>query len=472
MEQRSNPDRIEHLSQQLKKKRNALEDAVFSEVNKASRLVERAYSAYPEWVVRSAAQKVDGRIGEIRKQMNDILKLTDTQSRELLEVSGEYRRVEREMAKKAKLAMQPLRFLPAVVKRDLPSLLLSAVGAWKAAEPEGIAGFRERIQYRVKNAGEFLNHVFDRLLTAKVSYVKEDPIIAELLGRLKNGSAEEQTEARKLLMEAAKALQDIAESQQAYDVYAVYGNTAYMEEEQQRAEEAREKLRQLGISESYYGADTDLTVLLGDKDPLKSVQYNPFMNDHSPMPEDEELLALIRNGFEGIIPNMTLEGMQASYAVLEEQIKERERQAIIDAYIKSMLPPTHLPDGTPITADNKVNETTYAYFEEHVLYKHEDYMYVNVPYTAYDAWVKDTYGRTGWEEAVHLSDIFIRSLGEELITGVIDLGSTVVEFVIDPVKVTKEAMESAKQTASKWSHDYRLRVTGISMLFRLLILAN
>ncbi|WP_162848531.1 pre-toxin TG domain-containing protein [Paenibacillus nanensis] len=225
--------------------------------------------------------------------MNDILKLTDTQSRELLEVSGEYRRVEREMAKKAKLAMQPLRFLPAVVKRDLPSLLLSAVGAWKAAEPEGIAGFRERIQYRVKNAGEFLGSVFDRLLTAKVSFVKEDPVIAELLGKLKNGSAEERTEARRLLMEAAKALQDIAKSQQAYDVYAVYGNTAYMEEEQKRAEEARGKLRQLGITESYYGADADLTVWLGDRDPLKSVQYNPLMNDHSPMPENGELRALL-----------------------------------------------------------------------------------------------------------------------------------------------------------------------------------
>ncbi|MCR2803396.1 zincin-like metallopeptidase toxin domain-containing protein [Paenibacillus soyae] len=446
MAERSDPNRIEHLSEQLRRKRNRLESAAYTPLTQAERLVERVYSAYPE--VRSRAGRVEERITDIEKRIMDILGQLDQQSKALLEVSRDYRRMDEEMANKAKLSMQLLRFLPSVIKRGLfPTLALAAVGAWQARKPNE-AGETPRDKWRILDTVEFLRQAADKLLASRVSFVQDDPRAAELLGKLENGTSDEKAEARQLLAETADALQVIAKSQHAYDVYTKFGNVTYAEEQLHAAAEAREKLRQIGISSSYYDRNADLRKLFG-QDPLAACDYNPLMNDRSSMPEHEELLGLLRGGLEnGLSGPAEIDSLRVSYDRAAQQIELERQQTIIDEYLKTKLPPTHLPDGTPITEDNKVNETTYAYFEEHVLNKHEDYMHVNVPYTAYDAWVKETYGRTGWEQAVHVSDVFIRSLGEEIITGVIDLGGMVVELVIDPVQALKDTGESLQQTAA------------------------
>ncbi|MCR2803387.1 pre-toxin TG domain-containing protein [Paenibacillus soyae] len=316
MAERSDPDRIEYLSGQLRRVRNRLESVTYTPLSQAERLVERVYSAYPE--VRSRAGWVEGRIKDIEKRMKDLIGQLDDQSMAVLEVSGDYRRMDQEMAEKAKLALKPLRFLPSVIKRGLiPTLALAATGAWKTAKPSEAAAEASRSKWRISDAVTFLGQAADMLLAARVSFVQDDPRAAELLDKLKSGAPEEKAEARQLLMETAAALQSLVKSEQAYDVYAKLGNVTYAEEQLQAAEGAREKLRELGISPSYYDEHADLRKLF-DSDPLAACEYNPLMSDRSPMPENGELRELLsRSMMTGAVGDQARARMQEIKALQE-----------------------------------------------------------------------------------------------------------------------------------------------------------
>jgi hypothetical protein len=142
------------------------------------------------------------------------------------------------------------------------------------------------------------------------------------------------------------------------------------------------------------------------------------------------------------------EAASKTRALLEQEskrdIEERVRQAV-----HLQMPPMQLPDGTPITVRNKENEVTFTYFQERVLNQQEGYMNVEVPYTAYMAWLIETYGRNNREQSVNLSEKFFEGVVNELVSGVIDLGEIAIQFVINRDEMTKEAIEAIQKAASK-----------------------
>lgn len=246
---------------------------------------------------------------------------------------------------------------------------------------------------------------------------------------------------------------DIAKAQTAYQVYKAYGNQGLMDAMHEMAEAARKELKVQGVREAAYGDNVDLTPYFR-RAAIEACDFDPLcMAQPMPLPLNPKYRLLLSLGVqEGIMRDWArteLTRLSAIEPSLQsaEDMQQKELQEKVEAYAKSMLPPTHLSDGTLITAANKENELTFAYFNEHVLEKDKEYMNVQVPYTAYVAWIRTIYGRNGWEQAMHLSEEFVLGLGTEVITSVIDMGELVVEFVIDPAQTTREAIEAVKQTA-------------------------
>lgn len=71
----------------------------------------------------------------------------------------------------------------------------------------------------------------------------------------------------------------------------------------------------------------------------------------------------------------------------------RQVQEQIEAARRLNGPPLELPDGTPITASNKRNETTLNYYMERI----SDPKVTN-QVLAYEMWLEDTYGMTEWRK--------------------------------------------------------------------------
>lgn len=75
----------------------------------------------------------------------------------------------------------------------------------------------------------------------------------------------------------------------------------------------------------------------------------------------------------------------------EIQLAAAARQALeqIEAQRRLNGPPLTLPDGTPITAYNKENETTWDFYQAKVYVPNE---YLTPMYTSYLGWLEETYG--------------------------------------------------------------------------------
>ncbi|MEK4043779.1 hypothetical protein NSU18_08945 [Paenibacillus sp. FSL H8-0048] len=133
--------------------------------------------------------------------------------------------------------------------------------------------------------------------------------------------------------------------------------------------------------------------------------------------------------------------------VRAEQIRELERQ--VAEYKRLHGPPMTLPDGTPITAENKENETTYAYFRDKI---YDPNKHTGAVYTAYYSWAEDTYGMTKWRKLVVQADqvtqAFVGGLIKSTVMGVVDTAKFAFDFVIDPEKTTQETIDKVNYLVS------------------------
>ncbi|MEK3682888.1 EndoU domain-containing protein [Paenibacillus sp. FSL R10-2736] len=121
----------------------------------------------------------------------------------------------------------------------------------------------------------------------------------------------------------------------------------------------------------------------------------------------------------------------------------RQVQEQIEAARRLNGPPLELPDGTPITAGNKENETMLAFYVDKV-YVPNDFTPM---YTSYLGWLDDTYGLTKWEKRVHQADAvvlaFTEGLVKEVVMGLADTATFAFKLVVDPVKTTTEMKDQA-----------------------------
>jgi hypothetical protein len=103
-----------------------------------------------------------------------------------------------------------------------------------------------------------------------------------------------------------------------------------------------------------------------------------------------------------------------------------------------------LPDRTPITAKNKENETTLAYFKDKVYDPNAQLTPMDVMYIG---WLEDTYGMTEWRKKVVQADAvamaFTEALVKETVMGVVDTAKFAFRFVVDPEKTTQKAIDQA-----------------------------
>nr|WP_306812895.1 hypothetical protein [Paenibacillus soyae] len=109
-----------------------------------------------------------------------------------------------------------------------------------------------------------------------------------------------------------------------------------MDEQHERAEEARAKLRQLGISEAYSGSDADLRFLYNGSDPFSEDDYNPLEDELAGLKMDE---AKLEEVLQPIYPrNREIEFLMQETMKLREgdpefaEMKEYFRELYDDVY--------------------------------------------------------------------------------------------------------------------------------------------
>ncbi|MBP2111111.1 deaminase domain-containing protein [Paenibacillus silagei] len=213
-----------------------------------------------------------------------------------------------------------------------------------------------------------------------------------------------------------------------------------------KAEEARQKLASLGVAKIYYEAGKDLSVHY--KQPaVTACEYDPSITAGKvPLLHNEEYLLLLRLAMEKTAAGayarsqLAAKRQEIQLAAVLKQVQEQ-----IEAERRLNAPPLTLPDGTPITADNKENETTLDFYQAKVYVTNE---YLTPMYTSYLGWLDNTYGLTKWESKVRQSgDVvlaFTEGLVKEVVMGVADTATFAFKLVVDPVKTTTEMKQQAQ----------------------------
>ena len=172
--------------------------------------------------------------------------------------------------------------------------------------------------------------------------LNSDPLVQKLQTTVKNsglGTIDSIT-AQSKLKDIYQARDQIAKAQTAYKVYQTFGNKTQMDAMHKLAEDARQKLKYLGIDEVHYQAGKDLSGYF-KKPVVKACDYDPSITTSSvPLVQNESYLLMLRMAMEP--------GDQGAWA---------KRQLVGE---RLNIPPMELPDGTPITAYNNNNEITHS----------------------------------------------------------------------------------------------------------------
>ncbi|MEK3964570.1 hypothetical protein [Paenibacillus sp. FSL H7-0323] len=205
--------------------------------------------------------------------------------------------------------------------------------------------------------------------------LNSDPLVQKLQTTVKNSGpgTVDSIAAHSKLKDIYQARDQIAKAQTAYKVYQAFGNKTQMDAMHNLAEDARQKLKYLGIDEVHYQAGKDLSGYF-KKPAVKACDYDPSITTSS--------VALVQNESYLLMLRMAMEsGEQGAWA---------KRQLVGE---RLNIPPMELPDGTPITAYNNKNEITLNYFKAHVLKPNETNSIL-----AYYSWLESTYGMTEWRK--------------------------------------------------------------------------
>ncbi|MBT2289189.1 hypothetical protein J7E73_08590 [Paenibacillus albidus] len=287
---------------------------------------------------------------------------------------------------------------------------------------------------------DLLLNVRDATVDKRLQPFVDEAKIASLLEQRNHGSPEEQQEAREQLARIAEALDEIGRSQVAYGIYEKYGNVEYMESAVLHAEQQRQLLQELGVDPGL-SLNVDLRSQYKGS-PLSACTYNPLQKDRSAVPTNEELRLAIALG---LVNDKYREWAKTHYEDIEQAVKRAELQRELERQLVEYKllnePPTTLPDGTPITAENKRNDTTRAYYKEKVM----DGEYRKL--LGYNDWLEETYGMTEWRKTMDQTDkvinAFVGGFVESTVMAVVGTIQFGFNYVIDPEKMTREMVDKA-----------------------------
>ncbi|WP_339224911.1 deaminase domain-containing protein [Paenibacillus sp. FSL H8-0332] len=322
------------------------------------------------------------------------------------------------------------------------NLLLAAFGSLGLQPAAGRVSIPEFVQ---RSATNLITSI--AALSGK-DELSSDPVVKQLRNVIQTSGllTVESIAAQSKLNDIFAARNQIAKAQMAFKVYQAFGNQAQMEAVHAQAEEARQKLASLGVAKIYYESGKDLSAHYRQP-AVTACEYDPSITgDKVPLLHNEEYLLLLSLAMEKTAAGAYARGQLAAkrqeiqIAAALKQVQEQ-----IEAQRRLNGPPLTLPDGTPITADNKENETTLDFYQAKVYVPNE---YLTPMYTSYLGWLDQTYGLTKWESRVRQADAvvlaFTEGLVKEVVMGVADTATFVFKLVVDPVKTTTEMKNQAK----------------------------
>ncbi|MEK3757092.1 hypothetical protein MKZ07_01535 [Paenibacillus sp. FSL P4-0338] len=434
MQQQVDIKRILELEQGLKRLNRVLEEQVTGTDRSVGGLVRSVQAAYPESYVQSPSREAVRLLQELVREAQSLNDQIERKQSALRWAAGQYQAAETK-------AQSLVHTTPAFTWKQAGSMFSRWLQGIRDRAGRGIQDVLRHPPTLSRMIQELLRNVRDTSVNRQLQLFAADAVISDLFRQRETGSSAEQQQAREQLSRIAEALREIGRSQAAYSVYEKYGNKAYMKSANEHAERQRELLQKLGVDPGFY-TKTDLwTQYKGS--PLSACTYNPLLTDGSAVPASDELrfaitLGLVNEKYRAWAKN-NYKDIEAA-VVRAEQIRELERQ--VAEYKRLHGPPMTLPDGTPITAKNKENETTFAYFKDKV---YDPSKHSEVIYTAYYSWLEDTYGMTEWRKIVVQADqvtqAFVGGLIESTVMGVVDTAKFAFDFVIDPEKTTQETMD-------------------------------
>jgi hypothetical protein len=154
--------------------------------------------------------------------------------------------------------------------------------------------------------------------------LNRDPMVQKLQATVKNSGLGtiDSIAAQSKLKDIYLARDQIAKAQTAYEVYQSFGNQTQMDAMHKLAEDARKKLKSMGIDEVQYQAGKDLSTYF-KKPAVKACDYDPSIKNQSvPLLENEKYAFLLRMSME--------EGKKGEWA--KQQLAMLKPQATIGPY--------------------------------------------------------------------------------------------------------------------------------------------
>ncbi|MEK3794615.1 hypothetical protein MKX42_23000 [Paenibacillus sp. FSL R7-0204] len=434
MQQQVDIKRMLEQEQGLKRLNRILEEQVTGMDRSVGGQVRSVQAAYPESYVQSPSREAVRLLQELAREAQSLSDRIERKQSALRWAAGQYQAAET----KAQSLVHATR---AFTWKQAGSMFSRWLQGVRDQAARGIQNVLRHPPTLSRMIQDLLRNVRDASVDRQLQSFAADAVISELFRQRESGSLAEQQQAREQLSKIAEALREIGRSQAAYSVYEKYGNKTYMKSANEHAEHQRELLQKLGVDPGFY-AKTDLRTQYKGS-PLSACTYNPLLTDGSAVPASDELRFAIALG---LVNEKYREWAKSNYNDIEaaviraEQIRELERQ--VAEYKRLHGPPMTLPDGTPITAENKENETTFAYFKDKV---YDPSKHTGAVYTAYYAWAEETYGMTEWRKIVVQADqvtqAFVGGLIKSTVMGVVDTAKFAFDFVIDPEKTTQETID-------------------------------
>jgi|GEM_PF-1431969 len=148
--------------------------------------------------------------------------------------------------------------------------------------------------------------------------LNSDPMVQKLQATIKKSGLGtiDSIAAQSKLKDIYLARDQIAKAQTAYEVYQAFGNQTQMDAMHELAEDARKKLKSLGIDEVRYQAGKDLSTYF-KKPAVKACDYDPSITSRSiPLVQNETYQLLLRTAMEkgekGAWAKGQLEGVQTT----------------------------------------------------------------------------------------------------------------------------------------------------------------
>lgn len=236
---------------------------------------------YPESMdVRSAANRAEEMLYNIRRQAQNIHDQLHNKSNLLKSIAGQY--AEDEAKIKALVKQSPVKFS---IQPGFRKEMAAKYPTRFSVDVMKRFSLIDLIKYAIQQTKQIT-------LEARLSKFREDKKINAYFEMLHDGNDEERLFAEQQLTIIKNAFDQIAQYQTEYSIYSKFGNQKYMDEAHQLAEQARAQLKELGVSEKWYAADVNLKAhYIGS--PLSALRYDPYKTDGSVMPTlSEQRLAI------------------------------------------------------------------------------------------------------------------------------------------------------------------------------------